>query len=608
MGLYSIIHYVFIMFKKILLTLLLLTTLSYAEEKQYGHPQSHPEKEKFMFLINSDPQMGDEHTKKKGLQLLNELLQMFIDETNARKGKDKADFVLWDGDLVWFPLQNAFDNFYRIVSKMKIPSMLVHGNHDGKNDDPNFLNLQEKLSGYRQLNYSFDYGKWHFVIIKAEEKYLKQEQKEKMLAWLDNELKKNKDKQTMLFMHYHIIPTGLSQMEFYTYFPMNFKNQMLDTITRYGNVKYAFSGHVHIGIKASIKTARNYKGTNFILAPTPVMARPFGEEFPKFREKDSKYDRRGFYSEVHVDGNKVKIIGRKINHPFKKKYPKTFKTFTKNEDIRSFIPEGQLPVNDELYNGDFSKGLTGWMSSYRYQRDNKSVFENTVNNGKSLMRFNASYGSWTFDEYMENYQLVKYSKDMHMTINFNTLPNRFKGSGGYFRVFAYDKKGELLKLLLFHWGKQEQLVRFLPQSWAYNATGERLDPLWLDKEIKKGNMLSYKLNFIPLQQQKLDVELNPLFDKLLSSSKKNAIDHIAIAYGVWGRISINGRKFTSKLNVDEIKVVKDDINEYPNLISLNGKAINHLDTELPYGSLYKKDKTKQEKLKNKLRRQKRYRK
>jgi 3',5'-cyclic AMP phosphodiesterase CpdA len=551
-------------------------------------PTSKPDKKKFMFLINSDPQMGDEHTKKKGLQTLNELLQMFVDETNARKGKAKADFVVWDGDLVWDAYQNAFDNFQRIVSKMNIPSILVHGNHDGYNDDPKFLNLQEKISGYRKLNYSFDYGKWHFVIIKAEEKYLQPEQKKQMLKWLDNELKNNKDKQTMLFMHYHILPTGLSQMEFYTYFPMSFKNEMLDTITRYSNVKYVFSGHVHIGIKASIKTARQYKGTNFILAPTPVFPRPFGEEFPQFREKGSKYDRRGFYTEIHVNGDDVKIIGRKINHPFKKKYPKKFKSFQTSQDIRAFIPEGKLPVKEQLYNGDFSNDLTGWQSSFRYQKDRKPSFKNFTENGKSKLHYTASYGSWTFDEYLENYQIVKYKKDMHMRINFNTLPVKFKGSGGYFRVFAFDKEGELLKILLFHWGTQENKVKFLQQSWAYNATGKRYGPLWLDKEIEKGNMLSYKLEFNPLSKQQLDIEINQLFKQISANKSDEQIEKISVAYGVWGRVTPKGRKFTSKLNVDSISLSSDDMNEYPTSVSLNGEKLTDTDKALEFGQIYKK--------------------
>ncbi len=370
----------------VLISLLSISSQLQANEILNNEPISNPNKEKFMFLINSDPQMGDEHTKKDGLKILNELLEMFVDETNERKDENKPEFVVWNGDLVWKPLQNAFDNFQRIVAKMKTPSVLVHGNHDGKNQDPKFLNLQQNLSGYRKLFYSFDYGKWHFVVIAAQEKFSSKAKKKELLLWLNDDLNKHKDKQTMLFMHYHILPVGLSQMEFYTYIPMSFKNKLLDIITKNNNVKYVFSGHVHIGVKASIKTARNYKGTNFILVPTPVFARPFGEEHPEFRKKGDRYNRRGFYMEVHVDGDNVGLVGRKINYAHKVDYPKTFQQFEKSEDIRSFIPEGLLPVNDKLRNGDFSQGLDGWMSSWRYQTDGRKTYQNKVKDGKSLLR------------------------------------------------------------------------------------------------------------------------------------------------------------------------------------------------------------------------------
>lgn len=574
------------------LALFLICTSLSAQQLLNDEPISRPETDKFMFLINADPQMGDQHTEKKGLKRLNDLLSMFVEETNNRTGKDKPSFVVWNGDLVWDAFQNAFDNFERIVKKMTVPSVLVHGNHDGYNDDPKFLNLQKSLSGYQKLNYAFDYGKWRFVVISAQEKYLDQEKKQKMLKWLDDELRTHKDKQIMLFMHYHILPTGLSQMEFYTYFPMAFKNKMLDTITRYKNVKYVFSGHVHIGIKASIKTAVKYKGTNFILAPTPVFARPFGEEFPKFRQRGDEFDRRGFYMEVHVDGDKVSMVGRKIKHPHKVKYPKKFKAFEEKQDIRAFTPEGQLPINKQIINPSFDDGLSGWYSSYRYQKDRKPMFVNKVFDGKSQLHYTASFGSWTFDEYMENYQTIAFQKNMRMQADFNTLPSRFKGSGGYFRIFAYDKMGKLMKILLFHWGTQENKIRFMPQSWAYNATGDRHGPLWLDKKISEGDMLSYKLNFQPVFPQKLQVDIHESLNSISSAEEFAKIHHIAIGYGVWGRVTHGGRKFTSVLNVDAIDVNSGASTEMPNAVMLNGEPLTKTESELDYGYHYKRNRKK----------------
>ena len=556
-------------------------------------PISKPYKDKFMFLINSDPQMGDQFTEKSGLQVLNELLEMFVYETNSRKLKDKPDFVVWNGDLVWDAYQNAFDNFQRIVAKMKIPSVLVHGNHDGYDDDPKFLNLQENISGYRQLNYSFDYGKWHFVVISAQEKYNKDEQKKELLDWLDDDLRKNKDKQTMMFMHYHILPTGLSQMEFYTYFPVSFKNKLLDTITKYQNVKYVFSGHVHIGIKASIKTARTYKGTNFILAPTPVFARPFGEEYPKFDEKGSRYDKMGFYSEVHVNGDEVEIVGRKIYKTQKVKYPKKFKKFDENEDIRAFVPEGQLEYNEKLLNGDFSDGLNHWKSSWRYQKDKKPAFNNYVEDGKSILNYQAPYGSWTTDEYLENYQSVKYIENQLLNIQFTVSDSKHKGSGGYFRVFAYSKAGDLLGILLIHWGTQEYKVRFMPQSWAYNASGDRLGHLWLDQKLKLKEMLSFKINPDFKKINELDINLSSLFKEFGKSVNVSEINHLTMAYGVWGRVNQRGKKFARSLHVNKIQLnpVDDKSNLIPANVTLNNEPMTK-EKELDFSYLYKSEEFK----------------
>lgn len=103
-------------------------------------------------------------------------------------------------------------------------------------------------------------------------------------------------------------------------------------------------------------------------------------------------------------------------------------------------------------------------------------------------------------------------------------------------------------------------------------------------------MLSYTLDIIPLKKHKLDIELNPLFDRLLKNNNKAKINHISIAYGVWARVSMKGRKFTSKLNVDEFNVTSNNMNEYSSTVLLNDKALIKTDTELAFGYIYKKDK------------------
>lgn len=542
--------------------------------------------EKFMFLINSDPQMGEADRKNKGIQVLNQLLREFVQETNERDKSEKPAFVVWNGDLVWKPYPKAFANFESIVKDLTVPSVLVHGNHDGKNHDPQFLDLQEHLSGYRHLNYAFDYGKWHFVVIASQPKYNSPEKKEALLAWLDRELKAHQDQPVMLFMHYHLLPVGLSQMEYYSYTPAAFRKQVLDTVTRYGNVKYVFSGHVHSGVKSSVKASREYKGTRFVVVPTPVMQRPFGEEYPEFSDP-GRFDKRGFYLEVHIDGENVKMIGRKIQHPARKEFPEKFKAFTLDDDPRSFLPESQQPPNKELLNGGFGDGLSGWQHSYRYRRDKKPMFINKGVKGANHLHQVSGYGSWNFDEYEETYQVIKWHGNRPNTLSYHFTIDSLSalGAGGYIRVFSYLKNGQLGPVILFHWGAKEEKVMHMPWSWFYNATGERSYRNWVDERIAGHSLASYALPVRMAEPTHLDVDLNALFTDLLPESLSlDDIEKVVVAHGVWTRVRRSGHPYHSQLTVDAVRLSHEKADQPQQVIRMNGKPVDPAlrDGETPY--------------------------
>ena len=157
-------------------------------------PISNTEKDKFRFVVNADPQIGQQFVTNNGLKIRNELLENFVVEINEENKKNPIDFVIYNGDMVNNGSDKSFDNFLRIVSKQDPASVLVHGNHDGHDDDPNFFKIQQELSGYKKLNYSFEYGKWYFVIIGAQQKYKSERQKKVQLEWLETELNKAKSK------------------------------------------------------------------------------------------------------------------------------------------------------------------------------------------------------------------------------------------------------------------------------------------------------------------------------------------------------------------------------------------------------------------------------
>ena len=524
------------------------------------NPPSNEAKKSFRFFINSDPQMGEKNTQNASLKKLNQLLDLFVGEVNKKNQEEAVDFVIYNGDLVYKVKKEAFDHFAEIVSRQKPPVKLVHGNHDGSIYDENFSQIQSKLSGYKKLNYSFDYGDWHFVVIGAQEKYSNDKQKEVQLKWLKTELKNNANKNVMLFMHYHIMPVGLSQMEFYSYWPESFKHQILDAITEHNNVKYVFSGHVHSGIKASIKSSLEYKGTKFVVCPTPVMARPFGEEMIEY-EQDAKdtYFRRGFYLEVVVKGNDIELIGHKIQNEHSFKYPGNFNTFKREDDLRFFLTESKLFPKSEV-SLDFDKSIPDWYRSYRYQKDHDSAFKNEFVGKQNHLNLTAPWGSWNFDEYMETYLPVKFDGEKDNTIHYSFVTPHYdkNGAGGYIRVFLYAENEKLNKQILLYWGAQMNKQKYTYQSLFYHAEGSRIDPNFINNRINRNKLYMKQITFDEsIQEQHIKINVNEILkhlanEKNLPDSEFKQFSHMVIGHGVWVSLNRKGTPFKSDLVVKKV--------------------------------------------------------
>ncbi len=554
----------------------------------YSSPESKPDKKQFRFFVNSDSQMGPVDTTNKALKILNELLEHFISEVNQAHSKNPIDFVVYNGDLVWDPYQNAFDNFIRIVSKQVVPTMLVHGNHDGFDNDPKFFEAQKKLSGFEKLNYSFDYGNWHFVVIGSQEKYRSDEAKKQQIAWLENDLKKNADKKVMLFMHYHILPVGLSQMEFYSLWPNTFKKNTLDTLTKFGNVKYVFNGHVHSGVKASIKSSLEYKGIKFINVPTPVMARPFGEEFSEYENDPSdRYFRRGFYLEVKVDGDDVKLIGHKINHDFSVQYPNQFNKFVHKMEPRFLSSEGKIKPNKTLKNPSFDNQLEGWETSYRYEKDQLNSFVNFVQNGSNILWLRAPWGSWNFDEYMETYQVVDLKKNVlqELVYDFETPNFSQQGGGGFIKLNFFNEKGFRLKTLILHWGAKEERVKIMQKSWFYNADESYY--INFEEELVSGKIIFMPLFFDNLDSQVLSININHFLTMGKTNLDNDEVSHFSVSHGVWSRLLKKESQLFSKLVVKSVNLRElddDGALNSTNTIMINNKVLDmeQKDKVFPY--------------------------
>jgi hypothetical protein len=268
-------------------------------------------------------------------------------------------------------------NFKRMIDyyqKLKQPLLLEIGNHEtryGATFSPgynmsefnNYFASQKQINGLEKLLYSFNIGKWHFIIWPDPLRRNFWETHPHYFDWLERDLKKNREKPTFFFQHVPIHPIGINPLVSYVN-PIHINRLLFDILSEHGNVRYVFSGHVHIPIKASNKTSVSYKGIRMInLPPAGYRPRAFGEE-----------DYYGGPSQgiciVDVDEEKVDINFQTVTRE-RFHYPRSFRNYTVDQDPLWFKYKWELEGNREIMNGSFEEGLDFWVHRYVYMEDNE---------------------------------------------------------------------------------------------------------------------------------------------------------------------------------------------------------------------------------------------
>ena len=210
----------------------------------------------FSFVQVTDFHIGDPRGAKENLK-----------ETIGWKAAKKAvkeinllhpDFVIISGDLVFgYLISYDYKECYKILQLFDVPTFLCPGNHDGqivlRKDG---LDFWKKYFG--PLNYSFNYGNYHFIAVNS---YCwPSYQRTPMLLptynwggyiddneikWVENDLKKNENA-TLTFMFLHHNPIWETKDDSIFKFRSEYHNRkkLLSLIEKYG-VDMVLSGHVH---------------------------------------------------------------------------------------------------------------------------------------------------------------------------------------------------------------------------------------------------------------------------------------------------------------------------------------------------------------------------
>ena len=328
----------------------------------------------FDIAILADPQGGDPKVPKAHptrVKIHNAFAEDTIKRVNELPIRPALTLIL--GDLVDNQGEMAhFEAMREYLKDLNSPILLAIGNHETrynatfrpgyKMDEFNhYFSAQKAQNGMEWLLYSFDLGDWHFIVWPDPLREDFFETHPHYFDWLESDLEKNKEKPTVFFQHVPSHPIGIDPLINYAE-SVAVKKMLLNLLSKQDNVRFMFSGHVHIPIIASQKTAVTYKGIKMINIPAAgYRPRAFGEE-----------EIHGGPSQGFLVFNAKGKIGKAY-----------FKTVT--EEIHVFpekLPEfstaafplwlsykWELEAGKDIKNGDFSNGLDKWHRRYVYKED-----------------------------------------------------------------------------------------------------------------------------------------------------------------------------------------------------------------------------------------------
>ncbi|TPJ78326.1 phosphodiesterase [Mesorhizobium sp. B2-6-2] len=178
---------------------------------------------------------------------LNERLDRCIDHINARHGD--AALCIFTGDLADDGEAESYADLKSALSRLTVPCQLLPGNHDRRaNLIAAFPDNGTDGNGFVQSVLDTPEGRLVFLDSLAEGR-VTGELCDSRLAWLDARLGEAAGKAAYIFLHHPPVELGLTLLD-----PLGLEqpHRLIDVLTRHGNVRYIFFGHVHRDIAGTV--------------------------------------------------------------------------------------------------------------------------------------------------------------------------------------------------------------------------------------------------------------------------------------------------------------------------------------------------------------------
>jgi 3',5'-cyclic AMP phosphodiesterase CpdA len=328
--------------------------------------------ENFSFAIMADTQGGKPGVPGSSdtrIKIHNAFLEETIKRANELDPQPVFTLILGDvtdaqGEKEHFVVMNRF------FKRMKSPVIWEMGNHESSyrsefspgyrmDDFDNYYAAQKDLNGMEELLYSFNIGRWHFVVWPDPLRNEFWENHPHYFDWLERDLEANKERHVIFMQHIPIHPIGIDPIINYAE-SVTVKQMVADLLSKHGNVRYVFSGHVHIPVRSSFKTAVTYRNMKMINLPAAgYRPRGFGEE-----------EWHGGPSQgllvVDIKGDDAFAYFKTVTEEIYR-YPERLPEFDDCKYPLWFFHKWELPSFNQIQNGDFENGLKGWGTRYVYQ-------------------------------------------------------------------------------------------------------------------------------------------------------------------------------------------------------------------------------------------------
>jgi len=248
--------------KKALKTLILISVLFLFSQMTYASSRINEYKNFKPFKIALIPDIHISFQKKENWILHKESLVIFQDVMKTLNKKQDLDYIIFAGDLIDNSDRqlNDLPILLDILSETKIPYYVVPGDRDVdfaadfiKRDflDEFCLKFEDK-----DKTYWIDEPASNVLLIGLDTTITNSFSgliTKDQLDWLDNKLKANKDKFTIITMHHPAFPVNSAEEKLlWKDFLLQNSQDFLNVIQKYPQVKLVLSGHHHLGYSKKV--------------------------------------------------------------------------------------------------------------------------------------------------------------------------------------------------------------------------------------------------------------------------------------------------------------------------------------------------------------------